>query len=61
MNEYDRKRGHPCDSEEWFFKMLGNPDYYFTWKAPVKENETKLDDGCGDLLGIVQEPTALVI
>lgn len=42
MNEYERKRGHPCDSEEWFFKILGAPEYKHIW-APnsIEEKEEK--------------------
>lgn len=35
MNEYQKKRGYPCDSEEWFFKMLGAPEYKHVWAPTV--------------------------
>lgn len=47
---------HPC----WGYNPCDNCKNKFR-KAPVKENETKSDDGCRDLLGVVQEPAALVI
>lgn len=37
MNDWDKARGHPCDSEEWFFKMLGAPEFKFAWKALEKK------------------------
>jgi len=30
-NEYQKKLGPPCDSEEWFFKILGAPEYKYIW------------------------------
>lgn len=38
MNEYQRARGYPCDSQEWFFKILGEPKYKHIW-APAKQKE----------------------
>lgn len=35
MNEYQINRGYPCDSQEWFFKMLGAPEFKHVW-APKK-------------------------
>lgn len=38
MNEWEKARGHPCDSEEWFFKMLGTQEYKFAWEKKPKED-----------------------
>lgn len=53
MNDYERNRGHPCDSEEWFFKILGAPEYRYAWcaKKEVDTMETPVnDDGLWDYL-----------
>jgi hypothetical protein len=44
-NEFNRNRGHACDSQEWFFKILGDPAYKHAWeeRKEITMNEAQKD------------------